>query len=283
MSVAKKAWKGGKSAKDKYDSAKGKYEVYERIEALVNQETRSGALLTEGVGLLLKLGGRVFGRSLSSHPFFSYYTKHLELVASALNAAGGYKRATETLRQASASAGNAQALGNLTERYRSKRNELTFEYNIFMGPSLEAAANDRDNVDQLDMLNLLDRWQDETAQLADEALALMMMVQAQLRAVESLLAAYERQVKGIAGLGGIGPIAARYASRERDFANVNGTFDIAMGNEAVAATGKALAMPLATAKQSFQKASREAKACAALATVAAHVTETKVPKELAFR
>ncbi len=78
-----------KGGYDKYSEFKGKFEeykdYYERVNSVIDEETREGAIVKESWNAMLKLLGRIFGQSVGRHPIVQYHQVHIEALASAIN------------------------------------------------------------------------------------------------------------------------------------------------------------------------------------------------------
>ncbi len=261
---------GIKSISDMYSSAKDKREVFDRIEALVDEKTRNGALLTEGVGLVLTIGSRVFGRSLSSHPFFNYYTKHIDLLASVLNAVTAYGRAKAGLKKAIGLSKNAQRIRGEIQSYAARRQSLTVEYVGMLRPGCILANREDPHIDQLEIAKGFDRWQSDATELGTKALELFLMAKFQTRAIEATMAAvdkHSKQSKGFTGGHTMG-----YLMR----LNQAG---LAM-DSAFAGTDNNLVQQ---ARTMLREVAAEARKCSALATIAAKMSMESMPKELVLK
>lgn len=139
MGITKKAkavyekYQKHKKAKDKYDAAKGHYETIKKI---LDEDTRSEEIFKQGLDGMMKLGEKVAGRSLTSHPYFAYHKIHLEALGDALTASSTHDNALRNLNSAIASADSAAALAAQLADFEARKKVLKFLYFQFLSDSM---------------------------------------------------------------------------------------------------------------------------------------------------
>ena len=66
---------------------------YERLMRLVEEDSRTGAIFNEGLGLAKKLVQEILGEDLAEHPYFALHKKHFEILTKFLDASATYENA----------------------------------------------------------------------------------------------------------------------------------------------------------------------------------------------
>lgn len=219
--------------------AKKAYGYYKEVNALLDEDTRSGALARLGVKVTIDICSKVLGRSLSMHPYYLFHRTHLTALSGALNAMAVRDMAREAFQRAVDLADGAQRTAGEVAAYESARKGLGFAYvPIFGSLSLlrdlangaPAAAAQLAGVNQT--REQLQQWADQAlyqwrcawAALCDDALQMLLMVEADARGVRAAVARYEEKLKrlkeGKDMLGGLGKIAAYRLEEEREYARL---------------------------------------------------------------
>jgi hypothetical protein len=86
-----------------FDKAKelyGWYQNYEKIQALIDPDTRSGQILEEAFDRALELASKLLGEGIENHPYAAYHKAHIKVLAEALNAMSKKERIDESWNQA---------------------------------------------------------------------------------------------------------------------------------------------------------------------------------------
>lgn len=207
MAVTPKA----KAAYDRVKKLKKVKEYYETAKKLIDEDTRDGELFKQGIKAMMKLGEKVVGTSLSSHPYFKFHKVHLEALAGALNASAMHEKAMDSLKVAIEAADGAEALAKSLEDFGHRKNALKLVYAVKLLPYLQTqrdiSAGNREVLaefqsaggtqSQLDSTigNNLYEFRAVAAELYVDAADLLAMVELEARAAAEAHRRYTEKVK----------------------------------------------------------------------------------------
>ena len=122
--------------KKHYDTVTGYIDQIKLVGELLDPDTQLGA----GVKAFLMAGqtiaGKIFGSAASSHPFFSYHEKHVEALATAINAAHGASVAAADFQRALRSAMATGKIRSLMTEYATYGVTLAEFYENTLMPNL---------------------------------------------------------------------------------------------------------------------------------------------------
>lgn len=176
---------------------------------MVDEETRNGSLFKEAVQGTVGIAGRLLGRSLLSHPYYVFHKPHMDVLAGAIDISSRHTEAQEAMRAAISGAENSARLSTEIGKLATRRKGLVFFYGFTLQHSLnslaalpsggESAAKkiaDETGMNPLEFYaycnKSLTEWREHWHELASDALAILIMVQTESRAVETLLARYHK-------------------------------------------------------------------------------------------
>ncbi len=194
----------------------------------IDDDTRSGAVLTLGIDGMLRIAGKVLGTNLSKHPYFAFHKAHLEALAQALNASRNLDDAQADLSRAIRSADAAEALTQALADYRIRRKSLNVAYNFQVAGAL-LVLRDRGG-DQMiresgqthaGMQAATDRniyeWRALWSELYFDSVQLLGMAQVELRATEAAMKNFDQKMKALSKDGAIGGLFAAQVKKNREW------------------------------------------------------------------
>lgn len=201
------------------------------VKEAVDEDTRPGALMKIGIRGMLDIAGKVLGKSLTSHPYFTYHKVHLEALAQAMNASSNRDQALAALNQAVRSADATEGLAKVLSSYQSRKTGLKLTYAAFIAGSInllqdygrrspEAAQQLKDAGHTPESLkstteDSIDEWRAMWCELFVDSVELLAMGQVELRATEFAMRQFDDKMKAMAEGGNMGKIAAYSVEQER--------------------------------------------------------------------
>lgn len=224
-----------KKAADAYSLFKNakKIRTYGKlIKESINEETRPGGLMKLGIRGMLEIAGKILGRSLTSHPYFTYHKAHLEALGQALNASSNQDKALESLDRAIRSADATESLSKVLADYQLRKNALKLSYAAFISGSLtllrdyrtdpQAARQMKDAGQTPESLNSVTdlsiyEWRALWCELFLDSVQLMAMAQVELRATEAAMQRFEETMRVLSSAGNMGRIGAFRVEQDRQW------------------------------------------------------------------
>jgi hypothetical protein len=216
------------------------------VKEAVNEETRPGAFMKLGIRGMLEIAGKVLGKSLTSHPYFTYHKIHLEVLAQALNASSNHDKALEALNRAIRSADAAATLTKVLTDYQFRKNGLKLTYFMSVDGSLvllrdygtnpQAALEMKDaghtpgSLKSVTDQNIYE-WRALWSELFLDSVQLLAMAQVELRATEAAMQKFEEKMKTLSSGGNIGKIAAYTIDQERQWQQFDRMTNASSGNQ----------------------------------------------------
>jgi hypothetical protein len=198
------------------------------IKDIIDDDTRSGTLLTLGIEGMLNIAGKALGSNLSKHPYFAFHKAHLEALAQALNASTNFDDAQADLSRAIGSADAAEALTRALADYRIRRKSLNVAYRFQIAGAL-LVLRDRGG-DQMiresgqthaGMQAATDRniyeWRALWSELYFDSVQLLAMAQVELRATEDAMKNFDQKMKALSKDGAIGGLFAAQVKKNREW------------------------------------------------------------------
>lgn len=226
----------GKDAYPKFKNAKKAYAYLKLVRGTLDENTRAGSAFQIGIKFTIDVAGKALGASLSSHPYFTYHKAHLEILGQALNATNVTEQARDAFAKAVGQANASQGLASQVGSLEAMRGQLRFTF-VFLYGSLatlkEAAGGATAGLKATGMTepelrksagDLLYEYRCAWAGLADQALALYLMVGAEAAGVTVAMDRYDAKLAALKagkGVGGnLGRIAAYRLEEDRMWAEL---------------------------------------------------------------
>jgi tetratricopeptide (TPR) repeat protein len=224
-----------KKAAEAYSLLKGakKIRTYGKlVKESINEDTRPSGLMKLGIRGMLEIAGKALGRSLTSHPYFTYHKAHLEALGQALNASSNQDKALESLNRAIRSADATGSLSNVLADYQFRKNALKLTYAAFISGSLtllrdyrtdpHAARQMKDAGQTPESLNAVTNlsiyeWRALWCELFLDSVQLLAMAQVELRATEAAMQRFEEKMRVLTSAGNMGRIAAYRVEQDRQW------------------------------------------------------------------
>lgn len=101
----------GSKLADRAGLAQKAYNYTRLVFDTFDEKTRSGGILKLGLEVALEVGSKFLGRSLSTHPYYTYHKVMIDALADTLNASRNAKAAVESYRRA-VNAAQSEGLAN---------------------------------------------------------------------------------------------------------------------------------------------------------------------------
>ncbi len=92
-----------------------------------DEQTRTGGILKLGIEVALEVGSKFLGRSLSTHPYYTYHKVMIDALADTLNASRNAKAAVESYRKA-VSASQSKALNDAFAAIKDRKTNVGGEF-----------------------------------------------------------------------------------------------------------------------------------------------------------
>jgi hypothetical protein len=218
----------------KFKKGKKAYDYYKLVNKALDEDTRSGALLKLGIKVSMDAAKHLLGRSLSSHPYFTYHKAHFEALAQALDAMSMKDMALDAFKRAVDAADSTADVANVLAKYRDRSNALLFWWHFNLAEPINiqnryrtkpagALAEMKDvgftpaTLDQ-HVEDKLYEWRASWSELCLDSLELLMMVNAEARVAEAAMARYNDKIKKMTeGKSNIGRIAGYAAEQDRQW------------------------------------------------------------------
>jgi Asp-tRNA(Asn)/Glu-tRNA(Gln) amidotransferase A subunit family amidase len=213
----------GKKARDYYRLVKG----------TVEENERSGSLFKLGIKFSVDVLGKLLGRSVSWHPYFTYHKAHMEMLAQALNVSSISDAAWEALNRAISAADSIAALAGSLDSYEDRKNALVWDWMWSLkepirlvetyktnpaGVSREIADSGQTPEQMAAYVDdYLDNWRARWAELCVDCFTLLGMVDAEYRMAEAAMARYNQKMQALRAKGSLGTIAAAATQEKRDW------------------------------------------------------------------
>lgn len=223
----------GKAAYERYKKLKKAKEHYTSVKNLLDKDTRTGELVKLGFKGMIKLAEKVTGSSLGKHPYFAYHKKHIEALASALNATEKYKSAMQALHSAVTNADSAELLAKSVKDFNGKKGGIKLLYMRLYG-ALQTLQNLRTNpeqgraelreigTDEESLRGLTERelyeWRAAVCEVYFDAVDLLAMVDVEYRGAAAAMDRYNAKIKKMnESKQPIDRIAGKAAERDRQY------------------------------------------------------------------
>jgi hypothetical protein len=210
------------------------YSYYKLVKASFDEDTRSGSLLKLGIKASMEVAKQLLGRSLSTHPYFTYHKAHFEALAQALNAMEMKDMALDAFKRAVDAADSTSHVAGVLGKYRDRSNALLWWWHLNLAEPINirnryklrpaaALAEMKDvgftpaTLDKHIEENLYE-WRALWAELCMDSLELLVMVTAEARVAETAMVRYNAKIKKMTeGKSSIGRIAGYAAEQDRQW------------------------------------------------------------------
>jgi hypothetical protein len=106
------------------------YSYARKIQELLDEKTRDGAILKLGVKISIDLAGKVLGSGLSGHPYYTYHKAMLDALADVLNSHRNSRAAVDQYRKA-VTAANSAAVAAEFKRLESRKVRIVSDHWAF--------------------------------------------------------------------------------------------------------------------------------------------------------
>lgn len=219
-----------KQAYNVFKKGKKAYSYYKLVKETLDVDTRSGASLKLGVKLAADITGKILGRSITLHPYFTYHKAHIAALADALNASSNYDRAIEAFNKAVSAADSSATLTDNIREYASRTTLFAAQYFFFVEvlrlsrevsspQTYSAAAREMAEAglsnNQLQQSESdLDAWRANWAGLYMDVLELLTMVDIEYRTASEAYAKFNKTIETLKHGSNMARIAG-YAAEEK--------------------------------------------------------------------
>lgn len=200
------------------------------VKGAIDEDTRPGSLAKLGVRGMLEVAGRAIGRSLTSHPYFTFHKAHLEALGQALNASSNFDSAEASLNRAIRSADASALLTKTLGDYSFRKNGLKLAYFTLIGGSLKLLADSgpraekqlRDAGQTRDSLRAqtdqnVYEWRASYCDLYLDCVQLLAMAESEFRITQAAMQRFDEKIKVLKSGGSIGKVFAYQAEENRQW------------------------------------------------------------------
>ena len=112
------------------DKAQKVYSYVSKITDLVDETKRDGTILKRGIKVSTDIAKKLLGKSITTHPYFTYHKAHIEALADALNASRNSKAAVAAYRKA-VSAASSMAVVKEFKELELRKVDLIVKHSVF--------------------------------------------------------------------------------------------------------------------------------------------------------
>ncbi len=232
--------------------AKKAYSWYKAVRDLFDENTRDGGYLKLGIKLTTEIGKRLLGRSISSHPFFSYHKAHIQALAEVLNVIHARKEAAAAFNRAVAAADASAETKTQLLNFRDRSSRLGFHYiaiheflrlraEQMKGVMADDAVKDmrEEGLNWEDLVradDLLTTFQARWSNLLFDAVELLIMLEAEVRAAREAMDTYNKEVQVMASGRNLSRVASLATENDRQWAAYDRAVHPSAGKSEMAVT-----------------------------------------------